>query len=143
MLKILSAEQIRAVDQFTIQREPLASIDLMERAADAICKCICGYIKSRPASTWLIFCGYGNNGGDGLALARMLHENSEPVTVYYLADKANYSTDFKTNLERLKNYPLIGVYKIKSEKDFPAIASDAVIVDALFGSGLNRTLEVA
>ena len=81
-MKILSAEEIRLWDQYTIEHEPISSIGLMERAAD---KCVEWLIQEYPdAASFGIFCGKGNNGGDGLAIARMLMNQEYLVTVYIL-----------------------------------------------------------
>ena len=81
-MKILSAAEIREWDQFTIQHEPISSIDLMERASLAVVKWL---LKHYPAATsYGIYCGKGNNGGDGLAIARILHEQHFPVSVHIL-----------------------------------------------------------
>ena len=81
-MKIFSAAQIKKWDAFTIQNEPVASIDLMERAAKA---CYNWLIEKNLAQNhFKIFCGKGNNGGDGLALAGLLIQNNCRVTVYIL-----------------------------------------------------------
>lgn len=69
-MKLFSVEQIRAADQFTIEHEPIASIDLMERAAQAVVEWLVGEYDT--TTTVIIICGTGNNGGDGLAVARLL-----------------------------------------------------------------------
>src|SRR4249920_1932366 len=132
MIKILTAAQMRAADEFTIANEPIESIELMERASNAFCEAICEQIKAHTVSSWLVFCGPGNNGGDGLAITRLLHENNEVVTPFYLYNEKGYSEDFKTNLQRLQEIPVITIYEIRSEKDFPRIAPGTVIIDALF-----------
>ena len=79
-MKILSAEEIRLWDQYTIEYEPISSINLMERAAG---KCIDWLLQQYPGrESFCIFCGKGNNGGDGLAIARILLEQNYPVTVF-------------------------------------------------------------
>src|SRR5690349_10956549 len=98
-MKIFSASQIRDWDKYTIEHEPVASIDLMERAAT---KCVewlltTGYSKKN----FTIFCGKGNNGGDGLAIARMLTEKGNQVVVYILEFGHKGTEDFQINLERL------------------------------------------
>jgi len=133
-MKILSATQIREWDQYTITNEPIASIDLMERAAASCFEWLQkhGYLQK----TISIFCGKGNNGGDGLALARMLSPHSH-VKVYILEAGQKETENFRQNLERLQH----AISFIKSEKNFPAFGANEIIVDALFGCGLNRPLE--
>ncbi|NOT52619.1 MAG: NAD(P)H-hydrate dehydratase [Chitinophagaceae bacterium] len=138
-MKILSAEEIRQWDQYTIQHEPVASIALMERAAG---KCVDwlaekGYVEN-PFS---IFCGKGNNGGDGLAIARLLATKKYPVTVYILEFGHKGTEDFQTNLARLHQYPEVDLRFIQTEQNFHEIKKDEIIIDALFGSGLNRGIE--
>src|SRR5258706_3983920 len=138
-MKILSAEEIRLWDQYTFQHEPIASIDLMERAAG---KCVEWIEQNEPVgSCYNIFCGKGNNGGDGLAIARMLAAKSYPVAVYILEFGHKGTNDFQTNLARLHQFPEIKISFIQSEKSFPTIIPGEMIIDALFGSGLNRKLE--
>lgn len=136
-MKIFSAAQIRAWDQYTINHEPISSINLMERAAKACYR----WIKENmePGKSYLLFCGNGNNGGDGLAIARMLFNDGVPIKVFVLqADKK--SGDHLINLNRLKegNVP---VTEIATPDDFPDIDKDAMVIDALFGTGLNNPLQ--
>jgi NAD(P)H-hydrate epimerase len=138
-MKILSAEEIRQWDQYSIQHEPIASIDLMERAAS---KCVewleeNGYVEDHFA----IFCGKGNNGGDGLAIARLLAEKKYPVSVYILEFGHKGTEDFQINLARLHQYPEIEIRFIQTEENFHRLNKDEIIIDALFGSGLNRGIE--
>ena len=138
-MKILSAEDIRLWDQYTFRHEPIASIDLMERAAG---KCVEWIEVNEPnGSRYNIFCGKGNNGGDGLAIARLLAGKAYPVSVYILEFGHKGTDDFQTNLARLHQYPEVDIRFVQTEKNFPALDSDEVIIDALFGSGLNRQLE--
>jgi NAD(P)H-hydrate epimerase len=143
-MKILSAEEIRLWDQFTFKHEPIASIDLMERAAG---KCVDWICKNEFAGNhYNICCGKGNNGGDGLAIARLLSDKSYTVSVFILDPIAigfghKGTEDFQTNLARLHQYPQVKISFIQTEKDFHKITGDEVIIDALFGSGLNRKLE--
>ncbi|HYM94638.1 MAG TPA: NAD(P)H-hydrate dehydratase [Chitinophagaceae bacterium] len=138
-MKILSAEEIKAWDQFTMQYEPVSSIGLMERAALQ-----CADWLNRNYFTekhFIIFCGRGNNGGDGLALALLLKERKETITIYIIEAGNKGSNDFKTNLTRLQQSHGIEIHFIQSEADFPDIPPGTIIIDALFGSGLNRRLE--
>jgi len=103
-VNIYSAEQIRAWDAYTIQHEPIASIDLMERAAQ---KCVDWLLaNSSQQNSFKIFCGKGNNGGDGLAIARSLFKNTRAVEVYILEFGKKGSDDFQANLERLHELPV-------------------------------------
>lgn len=138
-MKILSAAEIREWDQYTIQHEPISSIDLMERASLAVVKWL---LKHYPAATsYGIYCGKGNNGGDGLAIARILHEQHFPVSVHILEFGHKGTDDFQTNLARLHQYPEIDIHFVQSTDQIHPLPDSQVIIDALFGSGLNRALE--
>ena len=137
-MKIFSAAQIKQWDAYTIQNESIASIDLMERAATACCKWLIG--KNFGASHFRIFCGKGNNGGDGLAIARLLIEHKCLVTVYILEFGNIGSDDFQANLKRLHECTT-DIHFIQSPEFFPAINSTDTIVDALYGTGLNKPLD--
>ena len=122
-MKILSAEQIRALDKYTIEHEPIASIDLMERAASKLYDALCKLIKINNVIH--IFCGMGNNGGDGLAIARMLIKSGYAhVTTYVVHHTAKASNDFQENEARLKN--ISGVHYIETELRIPKISADAI-----------------
>jgi hydroxyethylthiazole kinase-like uncharacterized protein yjeF len=137
-MEILSAGQIRAWDEYTMQHEPISSIDLMERAATAALAWLekNGY-SGRSVS---IFCGKGNNGGDGLALARLLTALDNIVTVYILEFGHLGTADFQINLARLHLAP-VEVRFIQGPEHFYAIPPGEVLIDALLGSGLNRQLD--
>lgn len=138
-MKILSAAEIREWDQYSIQHEPIASIDLMERAAAA---CVNWLTKNYPdAESFGIFCGKGNNGGDGLAIARMLMERNYKATVHILEFGHKGTDDFQANLARLHKLPEADIHFIQSAENLHPIPPQQIIVDALFGSGLNRALE--
>jgi ADP-dependent NAD(P)H-hydrate dehydratase / NAD(P)H-hydrate epimerase len=138
-MKVLSAEDIRLWDQYTIDHEPISSINLMERAAG---KCVEWLLQQYPdAASFGIFCGKGNNGGDGLAIARMLMLNNFPVTIYILEFGHKGTDDFQINLARLHQLPKADIHFIQSEEQFHALPKEQVVIDALFGSGLNRNLE--
>ncbi len=138
-MKILNARQIHEWDEYTINNEPISSNELMERAAG---KCVHWIEENNLAdNSFVIFCGKGNNGGDGLVIARMLSKKQCPVSVYILEFGHLGTEDFQINLERLHNYPEVEIKFIQSEEHFPTINADEIIVDALFGSGLNRPLE--
>ena len=137
-MEIFSAEQIRAWDEYTMQHEPIASIDLMERAAAS---CFSWLEKAGYSGrNFSIYCGKGNNGGDGLALARMLSALEGAVTVYILEFGHIGTDDFQANLARLHPTP-VEVRFIQGEEHFHPVPPGEVLIDALFGSGLNRKLE--
>lgn len=137
-MKILSAEQLRAADAHTIRHQPIPSIELMEVAA---ARCF-DWIMARHRwkdHTFHIYCGNGNNGGDGLALGRMLNVSGRQVKMYWVKFSESNSADFAINQSRLKEegLELTVIQKLDELED----VQDGVVVDALFGSGLNRPLE--
>ncbi len=134
-MKIFSAEQIKNRDSFTIKNEPVASIDLMERAAKACTDWIIS--KFNRTTSFTVFCGKGNNGGDGLAIARLLIQNNFPVSVYVVESNSIGSSDFNINLQRLKEISS-AIYFLESLEAFPEIKKDDIIIDSLFGTGLNK-----
>jgi NAD(P)H-hydrate epimerase len=138
-MKIPGAEQIKAWDQYTIEHEPITSLNLMERAAD---KCF-EWLEQHDFTgrRFSIFCGKGNNGGDGLAIARMLMDCGSLVSVYILEFGHKGTDDFLANLARLHQYPNAAVHFIQSDENFPMLSAGTVIIDALLGTGLTRPLE--
>jgi NAD(P)H-hydrate epimerase len=147
-LKIFSAEQIKAADAYTIKNEPIKSIELMERAAG---RCFDWIYENAPKlfppaiteeGQWQfhIVCGTGNNGGDGLAIARQLNRSgyNVSITILYYSDRE--SDDFKANYARLG--PLKkSLAEVRQAADLPVFPADTVIIDAVFGIGLSRTVE--
>jgi ADP-dependent NAD(P)H-hydrate dehydratase / NAD(P)H-hydrate epimerase len=135
-VKILSAEQIRKVDAFTIENEPIASIDLMERASTA---CFNWLIeKYKLGSKFKIFVGSGNNGGDGLAISRLLFEHNYNVEVLLLTSPEQLSPDALLNYKRLPENLSVSTI---GEYEYPVIETHEIVIDAIFGTGLSRELE--
>ncbi|HLX91569.1 MAG TPA: NAD(P)H-hydrate dehydratase [Puia sp.] len=137
-MQILSAEQIRKWDEYTILNEPIQSIDLMEMAAT---KCV-EWLRDREyfKRSIVIFCGKGNNGGDGLAIARLLSNEGCQVTVAILEHGHRGTEDFQINLARLHETS-VALKFIQSAEHFNVVGPDSVLIDALLGSGLNRPLD--
>lgn len=137
-MQIFDAAQIHAWDEYTIRNEPVTSLELMERAAAACYAWLLsnGYENRRFA----ILCGKGNNGGDGLALARMLSRGASEVAVYILEFGHKGTEDFQQNLALLHE-TTASIAFIPNEAAIPELTGDQVIIDAIFGSGLNRHLE--
>ena len=138
LLKIFSSEQVREIDAFTIKNEPIASIDLMERAA----RSLFGFLQDQLDSSGSIkvFAGPGNNGGDGLALARMLAEANFQVEVFISRFSTRSSKDFQLNLDRLKLQNKVQIFELFKTEDFPGFNKSDIIIDAIFGSGLSKPL---
>jgi NAD(P)H-hydrate epimerase len=137
-MQIWSATQLRAWDAYTIANEPIASIDLMERAAMA---CYQWILKSEyNDKTFTVYCGKGNNGGDGLAIARLLHASGNKVQVIILEYGRKGSADFQKNLTRIHDAHIPVIY-ISSTDNIHPIPENDVVIDALFGTGLDRPLD--
>ncbi len=135
-MKILNAKQIKALDKATIINEPIYSIDLMDRASfNAYSWLVDQYVDR--AKTIHVFCGVGNNGGDGLAIAGFLYEDNLDVKVYLVHFSSNLSDDLVTQFNQLEEEGLHPI-NIQSKEDFPVINHDDVVVDAIFGVGLNK-----
>jgi NAD(P)H-hydrate epimerase len=136
-MKVFSCNQIQQIDKYTIVNEPIMSIDLMERASIAAMEWISRnypYLKLVA-----IFSGPGNNGGDGIAIARLLLSIGFNVKLYIL-DSDNYSEDNRKNQVRLIDQGLINPIFIKSNCDLPSFDYSTLVIDCLFGSGLTRPL---
>jgi hydroxyethylthiazole kinase-like uncharacterized protein yjeF len=135
-MKIFSGEQIYAADKFTIEKQQITTDDLMERSAIQIFNWIHTRMQGAPVKIHL-FCGIGNNGGDGIALARHLQEHGYNIAVYVVNYSKTRSKDFLINLERLKARKIWPEF-LDSDCVHPEIGRDDIIVDAIFGIGLNR-----
>ena len=139
-MKIFTSTQIKELDQYTIEHEPIKSIDLMERSAKAITLAIA---KEWPSTTPIVvFAGPGNNGGDALAVSRMLALKGYAVSVYlfnisnHLSDDCTINRDRCAETKGIKNF-----VEVTHEFDPPRLDSGTLVVDGLFGTGLNKPLE--
>ncbi len=138
-MKIFKTEQIRQIDSDTMRYEPISSIDLMERAARTLTDAIMEKF-GRQGHSFAIFAGPGNNGGDALAIARMLNALNEKAEVWLINPKDRLSPDCEKNLERLKNSN-ISIHIIGDEYKQPMLPEKCIIIDGIFGSGLNKPAE--
>lgn len=138
-MKILTGAQIHELDNYTIEHEPIASIDLMERAARSIMLAITQqWSQSTPI---VVFAGPGNNGGDALAVARMLTEKGYIVDTYLFNIHSSLSEDCEKNRDRLVNGGLVHKFtEITTDFDPPKLTPKTLVIDGLFGSGLNKPL---
>ncbi len=137
---ILNKDQLTFADEYTIKNEPIASIELMERAARS---CVTRITKNLDSSTPIVvFCGKGNNGGDGFAIARLLIERNYSCKALVINYTPSFSEDCQTNYNKLKALKPDAVFEINSEDDIEKIkfTTDDLIVDALLGTGLNKPL---
>lgn len=138
MLKILSAAQTKALDAYTIEQGSITSIDLMERACRAFLTWFVEHFDNRNEVG--IVCGTGNNGGDGLGVARMLKDRGFPVKVWIVKGSAAETPDFKNNLE-LAGKNKIVILEITGKTEEGLFDNCEILVDAVFGTGLSRPPE--
>lgn len=137
-MKIFSASQLKKWDAVTIAAQKISSTQLMERAATA---CYNWLVQNDHFQKHFhIFCGKGNNGGDGLALASLLLENKQNVTIYILELGQQGSNDFQYYLQKLHKLTT-SIHFIQSPDYFPEVKENEIIIDALMGTGLNKPLE--
>ena len=136
-MKIFSAQQIYQADKFTIEKQQITSDALMERAAIQIFNWLHERMQGAQVKIHL-FCGIGNNGGDGIALARHLQEHGYNIEVNVVNYSEKRSKDFLINLDRLKDRKIWPNF-MNEGAPYPEIGRDDIIVDGLFGIGLNRT----
>jgi NAD(P)H-hydrate epimerase len=134
-MKIFTSAEIREIDAATIRLEPVTPAGLMERAATTLFQRIKDIVA--PDRKVNVFAGPGNNGGDGLVLARLLHEDGYFVRVFLVESGSAQSGEFRLNAERLERSGIIPV-TIADPEQFPAVGRDEVIIDAIFGTGLKR-----
>ena len=138
MMKILSCTQQKEADTYTIAHESISSIDLMEKAATLITEAICKrWDKSHRI---VVFAGAGNNGGDAVAVARMLFQKNYDVEVYLFNIKGSLSEECHTNVLRLAECGFQKYTEVSTQFDPPKLTEHDIVIDGLFGSGLNKPL---
>lgn len=139
-MKIFTGTQIKELDRYTIEHEPIGSIDLMERAARAIAEAIrARWTAETPV---VVFAGSGNNGGDALAVARMLAGQGYEVEAFLFNIKGSISPDCAANRDRLKAQHGVKAFtEVTMNFEPPRLTAETLVVDGLFGSGLSRPLE--
>ena len=138
-MKIFHASQIKEIDQATTHKQSIASIELMERACEAFVASFMDMFRVHEHPSLSILCGQGNNGGDGLGIARLLHGKGYDVAIYILDSFSSSSDDFNENLSRLSSMSVPCKY-IRDVEDMPVFDTDELIVDAILGVGLDRPL---
>ena len=137
-MKILPGIQIKQLDAYTIEHEPVASIDLMERAAKALTGAIMKYWgKETPV---VAFAGPGNNGGDALAVSRLLAEQGYSVKAFLFNTSENISEDCTLNKELIEDNSLVEFTEVTSKFEPPVLSKECLVIDGLFGSGLKKAL---
>ena len=138
-MKIFTAAQIHELDKYTIENEPITSLDLMERASRTLTRAITDtWFTNTPI---VVFAGPGNNGGDAMAVARMLAEQGYQVSVYLFNISGSLSPDCSANKKRLQECKRLKEFvEVVTEFDPPVLEEGMLVVDGLFGSGLNKPL---
>jgi len=121
------AEHMRAIDRWAIEDRGVPSLDLMERAGAGVTRAVERLVPDGPA---VVVCGTGNNGGDGLVVARLLRDAGREVTVVCAGSQAKLTGDARVNLERLP-----GGAPLELARGANALAGASVVVDALLGTG--------
>jgi yjeF C-terminal region, hydroxyethylthiazole kinase-related/yjeF N-terminal region len=142
-MEILSAEQTRAWDAYTILHEPIASLALMDRAVEAFSRWFERQFPDvgRPVC---VCCGTGNNGGDGIGIALQLFRSGRPVQIWAFRYSGRHSADFDAQWARLPKHGNLSVSVFHNvPASLPELPADAILIDALFGTGLSRPLEGA
>lgn len=138
-MKILTAQQIREVDAKTISYNQISSLQLMKQASKAFFDWFTSKYSDKSLSI-AVFSGIGNNGGDGLVVARMLHKSGYKVKIFLVEYSQSYSEDCAHNLRRAKAEN-ISIHKIVIAEDIPQQIDNDIVIDAIFGTGLNREIE--
>lgn len=136
-MKIFSKEQIYEGDRLTAERQNITSTDLMERAGLQIFNWLHTRMQGAQVPVH-VFCGIGNNGGDGLVVARHLITHGYNVKTYIVNYSDKRSKDFLVNYDRIKSTTKEWPTLLKCTEDFPPIQKEDIIVDAVFGIGLNK-----
>ena len=137
-MKIFTSAQIQELDKYTIDHEPVKSIDLMERAAKALTTAIMQEWTERTPV--VVFAGPGNNGGDALAVARMLAAEKFSVSVYLFNIHNKLSENCEINKQRLIDGKKARFTEINLNFDPPELKAGTLVVDGLFGTGLDKPL---
>ena len=138
MLKIFTTDKVKTLDQYTIQHEPISSIDLVERAATQFMHEFCRRYSKQTRI--IIFAGQGNNGADALAIARLLTEESYRVETYLFNPTEHLSPDCEANKRRLLLMDRVEFTEVIEDFTPPVLTEHDIVIDGLFGSGLNKPL---
>ena len=138
-MKIFTSAQTHELDKYTIENEPIPSLDLMERAGKTLTQAIYGmYASTTPV---IVFAGPGNNGGDALVVARLLAEKGYQVSVYLFNISEKLSPDCAANKTRLQESKYVQKFvEVIDEFDPPRLEQNMLVIDGLFGSGINKPL---
>lgn len=138
MIKIFPTDKVKELDQYTIQNEPISSIDLVERASTVFVHEFCRRFSKQTRV--IVFAGQGNNGADALAIARLLKDECYKVETYLFNPTKHLSFDCELNKQRILGMEQVEFTEVVSEFAPPTLTDRDVVIDGLFGSGLNRPL---
>ena len=139
-MKVATTEEMRAMDRYAIETLGISDEILMENAGIAAACALAGEMEI-AGRRFAVFCGGGNNGGDGFVVARKIHSGGGIVKVFLLADRNRYKGAARKNLDRLLNLA-VDVKPVESVEDVRSyILHSHAIVDAIFGTGLDRDVE--
>lgn len=137
-MKLFTTSQIAILDRYTIENEPISDIDLMERASLKITGWIINKFDNNNRIA--VFAGPGNNGGDALAVSRLLSEKKYAVDLYLPEFGREMNPSPAINLKRLRDQGLAKIYNFTESDPFPDLNSYDLVIDGLYGSGLTRPL---
>lgn len=135
-MKIFPVEKIREADEYTILHEPITHVDLMERAANACFEWL--YKNIHPGKRILVFCGAGNNGGDGMVIARLMATRKFSLAVYIFGPEEKFTPSSRSNYDRLVKISEIDIQFVKESDPLPVLSKDDIVIDAMIGSGLTK-----
>ena len=139
-MKIFDVQQLAEADKITIRKQRITTELLMERAATLVYDEIHSRLQGAQIQIKL-FCGTGNNGGDGLVVGRLLLKQNYNVSIYIVNYSKARSKDFHSNYSKIKDISTKLPILINRKEDFPKLSEEDFIIDAIFGIGLNRPLE--
>jgi len=137
-MKIVSGKQMREIERIAIEERGVPSILLMENAALSLAKHCLRILDGKKNPKVMIVCGLGNNGGDGMALARHLYTKGIDTEIFFIGDVSKVKGDPVTYLEVVKKLEI--PFKT-TPPDHAAIGSCDLVVDAIFGTGLDRNID--
>lgn len=145
----VDSKTMREIDKYCIEKLGIPGIILMENAAIKVAEEVEGVLSSLERDRVVIVCGVGNNGGDGIAVARHLYLKGYKISVFIVGKLEKGSDDFNANLQILKNINIIennkifiNVIKDENFGEFKnSISKTSVVVDGIFGTGLKRDVE--
>ncbi|EDM44109.1 hypothetical protein SCB49_10977 [unidentified eubacterium SCB49] len=139
-MKVFSLDQLVEADKITAAKQAVSFNELMERSGTQIFNWFHQRLQGAPVPVH-VFCGIGNNGGSGLVVSRLLIENGYNVNTYVVNYSDKRTKDFLVNYDRIKNVTKKWPLLMTSEDDFPTMSENDIVIDAMFGTGINRAPE--